>query len=83
MGTAGNLMDISFCWLFIFARFYRDLTTVTVKTLRHCAISRKVAGSNPDGVTGFFYGHDPSGRTLALGSTQPLTEMSNRNVFWG
>jgi hypothetical protein len=23
------------------------------------------------------------GRTMALGSTQPLTEMSTRDVFWG
>jgi hypothetical protein len=27
--------------------------------------------------------HNPSGRTIALGSTQPLTEMSARNVSWG
>ena len=25
----------------------------------------------------------PSGRTVALGSTQPLTEMSTRNISWG
>ena len=31
----------------------------------------------------FFDWHNPSGRTMALGSTQPLTEMSTRNVFWG
>jgi len=30
-----------------------------------------------------FYCHNPSGRTMALGSTQPLTEMSTRNIFWG
>jgi len=24
----------------------------------------------------------PSGRTMALGSTQPLTEMSTRNISW-
>jgi hypothetical protein len=28
-----------------------------------------------------FYLHNPSSRTLALGSTQPLTEMSTRNSF--
>ena len=38
--------------------------------LRHCATSRKVAGSIPDGV-------------MALGLTQPLTEMSTRNISWG
>ena len=47
--------------------------------LRHCAKSRKVAGSIPDGVTGIFHGHKPSGRTMALGSTQPLTEMVKSN----
>jgi len=51
--------------------------------LRHCATSQKVAGSISDGVTGFFHWHNPSGRTMALGSTQPLTEMSTRNVSWG
>jgi hypothetical protein len=35
--------------------------------LRHCATGRKVAGSIPDGVIGIFHGHNPSGRTIALG----------------
>jgi len=47
------------------------------------ATNRKVAGSIPDGVIGIFYWHKPSGRTSALGSTQPPTEMSNRNISWG
>ena len=51
--------------------------------LRHCATSQKVAGSFPDGVIGIFHWHNPSGRTVALGSTQPLTEMSTRNISWG
>ena len=51
--------------------------------LRHCATSRKVAGSIPDGVTGIFQWLNPSGRTMALGSTEPLTEMSTRNSSWG
>jgi len=50
---------------------------------RHCATSRKVAGSIPDGVLGIFHGHNPSGCTMALGSTQPLREMSTRNISWG
>ena len=44
--------------------------------LSHCASSRKVAGSIPHDVTGIFHWHNPSDRTMALGSTQPLTEMS-------
>jgi hypothetical protein len=51
--------------------------------LRHCATNRQVAGSIPDGAIGIFHRHNPSGRTMALGSTQPLTEMSTRNISWG
>jgi hypothetical protein len=50
--------------------------------LRHCATSRKVAGSIPDVVIGIFPWHNPSGGTMALGSNQPLTEMSTRNISW-
>jgi len=48
-----------------------------------CATNRKDAGSIPDGVIGIFHLHNPSDRTMALGSTQPLTEMSTRSIFWG
>jgi hypothetical protein len=48
--------------------------------LRHCATSRKVAGSIPDGIIGIFHWHNPSGRTMALGSSQPLAEMSTRDI---
>ena len=41
-----------------------------------------VAGSIPDGVIGIFHLHKPSGRTMALGLIQPLTEMSTRNISW-
>jgi hypothetical protein len=51
--------------------------------LKHCATSRNVAGSIPDGVIGFFHWKNPSGRTMALGLTQPLREMSTRNISWG
>jgi len=44
--------------------------------LRHCA------GSIPDGVIAILHWHNPSGRTMALGLTQPLTEMSTRNISW-
>jgi hypothetical protein len=54
--------------------------------LRRYATSRKVAGSRPDEVDFFSNLPNPSGRTMALGSTQPLTEMSTRNLkkeTWG
>ena len=50
----------------------------------HCATSREVAGSIPDGVIGIFLiEYKPSGRTMALGLTEPLTEISTRNISWG
>jgi hypothetical protein len=49
--------------------------------LRHCATSRKVAGSIPDGVIRIFHWHNPSGRTMVLGLAQPLIEMSTRNIW--
>jgi hypothetical protein len=48
--------------------------------LRHYATGRKVAGSIPDKVIGFFYLPKPSSRTMTLGSTQTLTEMSTKNL---
>jgi len=36
----------------------------------------------PDDVTGIFHWYNPSSRTLALGSTQPLTEMNTKNISW-
>jgi hypothetical protein len=49
----------------------------------HCATNRQIAGSIPVGVSGyFFHWHNPVGRTMPLGSTQPLTEMSTRNISW-
>jgi len=38
--------------------------------------------SIPDGVTGIYHRHNPSGRTMALKSTQRLTELSTRNISW-
>ena len=44
------------------------------------ATSRKVAGSIHDDVIRNFNWHNPSGRTMALVSTQSLTEMNTRNI---
>jgi hypothetical protein len=51
--------------------------------LRYCATSQKVAGSIPDGVKDYFIDINPSDRTMALGSNQPLTEMSTTCISWG
>ena len=42
-----------------------------------CGTNRKVAGSNPDGVTGIFHWHNPSYRTMAL----RVDSASNRNEY--
>jgi len=57
--------------------------TAVAQWLRCCATNWKVAGSIPDSVIGIFYWHNPSDRTMALGLTQPLTEMSTRSISWG
>ena len=46
------------------------------------ATSQKVTGSIPDGVIGIFHWHKPSGRYIALGSIQPVTDISTRNISW-
>ena len=51
-----------------------------VEALRY---QSEVAGSIPDVVIRIFYWHIPSGPTMALGLTQPLTEMNTINISWG
>jgi hypothetical protein len=51
--------------------------------LSHYATSRKVPGSSADELTGLYNWPHPSNRTMALGSTRPLTEMSTRNLRGG
>jgi hypothetical protein len=66
-----------------FLRVFRFFFPAVAQWLWCCAINRKVAGSIPAGVFGIFHWHNPSDRTMALGSTQPVTEMSTRSISWG
>jgi hypothetical protein len=45
------------------------------------ALRFKPEGCRFDGVVGIC--HNPSGPTVALGSNQPLTNKSTRNISWG
>jgi len=63
-------------YIYIYIYIYRG--TAVAQWLRCCATHRKVAGSIPAGFIG-----NPSDRTIALGSTQPLTEMSTMSISWG
>ena len=78
--TRAQLCYICFC-LFRYYHYYWGRAVAW--WLRHYATNRQVAGSIPDGVIGIFQWHNPSGRTMALGSTQPPTEMSTRCISWG
>jgi hypothetical protein len=70
------------CWPLV-PKFAGSNPAEAVKWLRYCATYQKIAGSIPDGVMEFFIDINPFVRTMALGSTQPLTEMSTGSIFWG
>jgi hypothetical protein len=57
--------------------------TAVALWFRYCATNQKVTGSIPDGFMEIFIDKNPSDRTMALGSTQPLTEMSSKSISWG
>jgi hypothetical protein len=58
--------------------------TAVAQWLRCWATNRKVVGSIPASVSGFFIDiENSSDRTMVLGTTQPLTEMSTRSISWG
>ena len=94
MELGGHLHDISRTAIKKKERSMKRISKISVELLyirgstlwrswlRHCATSRKVAGSISNGVIGIFYWHNPSGRTMAKGFTQPLTEMSKLKVKW-
>ena len=56
--------------------------TAVAQSLTCCATNRKVAVLIADGVIGIFHWHNLSHHTMALGSTQPPTEMSTRRISW-
>jgi hypothetical protein len=68
--------------LFLMAASF-DLATAVAQWLRYCATNQKVAGSIQVGVMEIFKDRNSTDRTMTLGSTQTLTEMSTRSIFWG
>jgi hypothetical protein len=70
------------CILPLLIEFMTELN-ISERWLRHCAPSRKIAGSNSDSYLIFFNVPNPSSRTMALGLTQPLSEMSTKNLPLG
>ena len=86
----GQLYDVvillcTWYWLAmwkIYARLYFGGTQWR-SWLRHCGTSWNVAVSITDGASGIFHWHNSFGLTIVLGLTQPLIEISNRNIFFG
>jgi hypothetical protein len=73
---------------FLIGRIYCKPNILTGGTrwrswLRHRATSWKFAGSDSDMVCEIFRRPNPFGRSVTLGSTQPLGEMSTRDSVWG
>jgi hypothetical protein len=52
------------------------------RMLTHAVAQLVEALRYKSGGRGFHFRLNPFGRTMALGSTEPLTEMSTRNIFW-
>jgi hypothetical protein len=69
-----------YCYCLVCCKFYLGARGgVVVKALRY----RQVKGSIRDYVIGIFQWHNPSGRTMALGSTHPRTGISTTCTSWG
>jgi hypothetical protein len=58
---------------------------VVKKLVETPCYKQKVVDSSPDEVIELFFFNlpNPSSRTMILGLTQPLTEISTRKCFWG
>jgi hypothetical protein len=67
--------------LFRVKNFLADITML--RGGGHYATSRKLEGSILDKVIGFFILPNPSSLIMALGSTQPLTEITTMNLLGG
>jgi hypothetical protein len=84
--TAASVFSISYVftqWINIFEFWIPTVKILWRSWLNHCVSSRKVAGFIPDRAIAIFYWHDPTGRTIAPGLTQTLTEMSTMNISCG
>jgi len=67
-----TLIDVIYIYIYIY--IWENAEALLVETLR-CA-----AGSICEGVIRISHRHNPSSSTMALESTQPLTEMRARNI---
>jgi len=78
-----NLRKSSYVSQVVNVLILQSMGHAVVRFVEALRFTRKVEDSIRDGVIGIFHWRNPSGRTMALGSTQPLTEMGTRNISWG
>jgi len=83
MGAKASVLHVASVFVVEYLLYPKDVGTAVSHWLSSCATNRKVSGLIPDGVIGIFHWHNPSDRTMALGSIQSLTEMSTRSISWG
>jgi hypothetical protein len=88
MLSIGENINVVLKWPPVLPRekVFSTLTLVSIKymfAMEDYTTSRKVAGSIPDEVIGFFNLPNSSSQTMALGSNQPLEELSTRNLPGG
>ena len=79
--TVGNSCTRQCTYIYVISEFRWG--TAVAQWLWSSATNPKVAVSIPVGFIGIFHWYNPSDRTMALGLTQPLTEMSTRRISWG
>jgi len=65
---------------------HKNITSCISKVIVKLTVDMRLKGAYrevfPAGVIGIFHWHNPSDHTMALESTQPLTEMSTRSISW-
>jgi hypothetical protein len=64
-----------------FHKTHKCWTALCAEIQWHSVTNWKYMGLILDGVTGIFHWYNTSGCSMALESTQPLTEMSTRNIY--
>jgi hypothetical protein len=82
-GNKGISFSVQLSKILCILLYRRCVRHAVASWLRHYTTGRKVMGSILDVAIGFFNWHNPSSRTMALGSTRPLTEMSTMNLPGG
>jgi len=83
-GHRESVIGICYMWIVDTQKVSLEYATCGLWTQRKCHFNMlRVDCGHTESVIGIFHWHNPSDRTMALGSTQPLTEMSTWSISWG